>query len=699
MMLAHNYTSRNHQPYQYYTHPPQQQQQQQTQHSTQPQPHQQSQQQQFTFGSNALDNIPAAAAAIAASQRYRTPSVSSQTYSLDRGSSSNQGQSLSQSLSQVPDLMPSDPWMLSNQQTPRGSQRFGSSHQRESSLSSLGSNGPASPYNANTSNPQIAVTDAGTDGLMDMSGVADNNYSFNLGKPMQLPDNFYANAISAMAGTPAGSQNATADINMIDGLSSLANQQQKRGGLAPAAELSTSGSTSRSRPVSVASSVTGGDSPATPTFHELEDDGRRQKNAYAHGKHVPPKLDRTITDVYSDELYNPNFTLTSASPPQTQLALSPSNELFAERLQAANSQRLSAAQTPVSGTPRGHSPFRQGSPYASTLDDFSNKVVVNQVRLESAQRIREKRKAEQDAKEQQQQMARNTTQQQSTPPKTISPKDALLDFNDSEDFSNAPLFPPEGDGFSAEQMGSSNSVASQTPQSSNRAMSQQSSPSYRSSPSYQSLASTPMQSTFNFSMPTSLQVPQQYPFVARPKQQPQPHSSTPSMSKLSRMSSMEANSSELGNGDAFVQRPGRTNADGGTYTCTYHGCTRRFETPALLQKHKREGHRQANTLTQHLGASPTPSLAAGSLLNSQAGPHRCDRINPSTGKPCSTVFSRPYDLTRHEDTIHNARKQKVRCDLCTEEKTFSRADALTRHYRVCHPDVEFPGKHRKRAVV
>ncbi|KAH8765609.1 hypothetical protein F5883DRAFT_645406 [Diaporthe sp. PMI_573] len=33
----------------------------------------------------------------------------------------------------------------------------------------------------------------------------------------------------------------------------------------------------------------------------------------------------------------------------------------------------------------------------------------------------------------------------------------------------------------------------------------------------------------------------------------------------------------------------------------------------------------------------------------------------------------------------------VRCDVCTEDKTFSRADALTRHHRVCHPDVEFPG--------
>ncbi len=65
-----------------------------------------------------------------------------------------------------------------------------------------------------------------------------------------------------------------------------------------------------------------------------------------------------------------------------------------------------------------------------------------------------------------------------------------------------------------------------------------------------------------------------------------------------------------------------------------------------------------------------------------------------TAKPCNTVFSRSYDLTRHEDTIHSNRKQKVRCHLSTEEKTFSRNDALTRHMRVVHPDVDFPGKTR-----
>lgn len=88
--------------------------------------------------------------------------------------------------------------------------------------------------------------------------------------------------------------------------------------------------------------------------------------------------------------------------------------------------------------------------------------------------------------------------------------------------------------------------------------------------------------------------------------------------------------------------------------------------------------------------------SAAALRNSQAGPHRCDRINPQTGKSCNTVFSRPYDLTRHEDTIHNMGKKKVRCQYCEEEKTFSRSDALTRHMRVVHPDVDYPQKAKKR---
>jgi len=199
------------------------------------------------------------------------------------------------------------------------------------------------------------------------------------------------------------------------------------------------------------------------------------------------------------------------------------------------------------------------------------------------------------------------------------------------------------------------------------------------------------------SMPASMQMPQPYPFMS---QHQRPQSAVPSASNMS-VATTRLGSADTGMTDSVhggtPQRPLDTRADGGTYTCTYHGCTLRFDTPALLQKHKREGHRHPHGLGSG-GRRPEAGGMTSSLVNTQAGPHKCDRINPSTGKPCNTVFSRPYDLTRHEDTIHNARKQKVRCDLCTDEKTFSRADALTRHYRVCHPDVEFPGKQRRRGV-
>ena len=91
------------------------------------------------------------------------------------------------------------------------------------------------------------------------------------------------------------------------------------------------------------------------------------------------------------------------------------------------------------------------------------------------------------------------------------------------------------------------------------------------------------------------------------------------------------------------------------------------------------------------------SATAEAYRNRHHSPFRCDRPNPTTGKPCNAVFPRAYDLTRHEDTIHSARKQRIRCIHCVEDKNFSRRDALTRHMRVVHPDVDYPGRKRRRA--
>ncbi|KAF4990464.1 hypothetical protein FDECE_14367 [Fusarium decemcellulare] len=556
------------------------------------------------------------------------------------------------------DLMQPEAWGALAQQTPRLSR---AAHQRESSLSSLGSStaGPASPFTHNTSNPQIAITDA-----HDQTGS--NSSYYHLAKSM-APYSGYQ--------TCGGIDHAMPEMAYPSALSGPSGKPRMDRGMMHVPDFSN-GST-RSHPTSVASSIAG-DSPATPTVGEIEHSDRRRKGTGSLfdgglsdersqflflGYPNAPKLDRTMTDVYADELYSPNFAVTSTPLSQTQMAVSPTNDVFNQRLHAANSQHLSAAHSPASSTSRDRSPFRAGSPLApSPAHDFGNAAFSQNLPFNSAQRMREHNKAQQDAQFMQQQMSQR---HEPETPKTISPKDAILEFNEPEGESNFPLFPQGSSGFEMDHFKGMVGHGSQDP----------------------SMHDANANGHFNFlpsQAPSGIPVPQQYPFIAH---------SRPSHETPPRLSSAGSSSNESRN-TTPATRPSSTAAEGGTYTCTYHGCTLRFETPTLLQKHKREGHRQ----TQALGSVRPRDMGGmtSNLLNSQAGPHRCDRINPSTGKPCNTIFSRPYDLTRHEDTIHNARKQKVRCDLCTEEKTFSRADALTRHYRVCHPDVELPGKHRRR---
>lgn len=576
-------------------------------------------------------------------------------------------------------MMYADSWLGENSQLPaKNSHR--NMHQRESSLSSLGSLGPASPFSFSSANPHIAINESG-DSYHALPMADDQTYHLAAKAPNPTThDTFYTNM-------PYSSDSASVHnyANM------LAPQRQRgdRSGLLPPPDFPSAGSTN-SRPVSVASSVAS-DSPVTPAAPEPEEDRRRKtgedyiladflnvadENAdlpfFNHAAiHTVPKLDRTMTDIYSDELYNPNFSITTMSPSQpSQTTMSPNHEVFAQRLQAANSQHLSATHSPVTIS-RGRSPFRQGSPLAPVpAHDFTQQA--NNMRFNTAQQMREKRKAEQDAA----QALRQAMAQPSTStgtPQTISPKDAILEFNDGDNSNNFPLFSSQDStGFDASQMS-------------------------KAAPQTNNFGALSLDTSFDNYLTSQLssgpiQLPQQYPFVSKHRQQSSlPSVSNGSYSVSSRLSS-STSASPVSTALGSPQRPDAVGADGGTYTCTYHGCTMRFESPTLLQKHKREGHRQAHGLN----GLRRPEAVPASFLNTQAGPHKCERINPSTGKPCNTVFSRPYDLTRHEDTIHNARKQKVRCDVCTEEKTFSRADALTRHYRVCHPDLEFPGKHRKR---
>jgi hypothetical protein len=547
------------------------------------------------------------------------------------------------------DAMQTEGWMPNGQLTPRSVSQF--SHQRDSSRSSMGSNGPPSPFSHNFANPQIAMSDSNGDPFHGSGGADD----MNVGHYQLAPKSFSGiSHDSFYSGLPSYGSTDGTGVPGYSYQSSVPIRRNDRGLLLPDHPIAP-----RSQPVSVASSIAS-DSPATPAG---ESEADRKRNTA-----IPPvpKLERTTTDAYADELYSPNFTMPSQSSAQT--SISPTSDLFNQRIQAANNQHLSAVtNSPVSSTSRDRSPFRTGSPMAAMPMNDYRSAMGPQMRFGTAQQLREQNKAMQDVQ------ARQRIAEMATP-QTISPKDAMLEYREPEGDGNFPLFPQQdSNGFDADAINKAAAAHSQ-----------------------QVFGGMPMDTNAfnNFlssSMQSSVPVQQQYPFIARPQSTVQSNGNA--SRATTRMGSADTGATESAHG--IPQRPADTRADGGTYTCTYHGCTMRFDTPALLQKHKREGHRQAHGLG---GPRRPEAPGATALVNTQAGPHRCDRINPSTGKPCNTVFSRPYDLTRHEHTIHNARKQKVRCDLCTDEKAFSRADALTRHYRVCHPDVEFPGKQRKRGV-
>jgi protein RPN4 len=576
-------------------------------------------------------------------------------------------------------------WLANGQLTPTSTTR--AHHHRESSLSSLGSAGPSSPYTANTSNPQVAG-----EAYHDF-----HDYQQNSSKPITpvhtpSQEHFLVPQYSGYY----------SNNHLVGGIYNMANDGLPKLNNGPEMLSAPEYNNNSGRP-SIAS-VASHESPSTPPTY----DDQRSKNGEISSSvdfwlneylqlcdntayRQAPKLDRTMTDAYEDELYNPSFQISAPTTSTTMSsARSPQNDIFTQRLLAANNQHLSASssQIPLTIPSRDTSPFRRGSPLAPSANTFGNGFA-------SATSMRERQKAENDARVLQQQMQRTSSEQNT--PKTISPKDVELEYHENEEDLSMPLFPPQQQQQQQQQ--------------------QQRSPIYRqqvvmkqeadlddnaSQQSYNSMATSRRQSSSTFStssqaaqqqpnfqftppsIPGSIrQIPQQYPFVPVARRQPSNLSNVEQFTPT--LSSMESSSSEYTETD--IKKPMGTAADTGTYTCTYHGCTLRFETPAKLQRHKREGHRSSASASA-IGAvhGGEDGMTSAALRNTQNGPHKCERINPSTGKPCNTIFSRPYDLTRHEDTIHNARKQKVRCHLCTEEKTFSRNDALTRHFRVCHPD-------------
>ena len=387
--------------------------------------------------------------------------------------------------------------------------------------------------------------------------------------------------------------------------------------------------------------------------------------------HTPtPKLGRTYSDAIQDELFNPGIAPGTSVNPQSRKqdsANAPSK--LPTYLQQAQTQRSAARATPP--TTRGHSPFRADSPfhpgavYGTQFPQSpsrSTSIMAVGFSTARAQREQEMERAAEMLKQQIQRGYEGSTEA----PKTISPKDAFVDYCEPEEEGvKGSLFPQEEE---YSQTGSVNGAnynnSAQDDQEDVDVDDARSDQSYgmKTEESFASMATSRRDSD------SGMDFGPQYFSNGRDQQFTQ--AAFRSGFAPMNQSSEEERGHDYEMEGSLDSRPHESRANRGAYTCTVSGCPERFPTPGKMSKHRREAHNQSTPLA---------------VRTHHAGPHKCSRLNPTTGKPCNIIFSRPYDLTRHEDTIHNSNRQKVRCELCTEEKTFSRQDALTRHKKVKHP--------------
>ncbi|TGZ78151.1 hypothetical protein EX30DRAFT_168203 [Ascodesmis nigricans] len=376
------------------------------------------------------------------------------------------------------------------------------------------------------------------------------------------------------------------------------------------------------------------------------------------GIQTGPKLNRTISDAVQDELYNPGIAPgTTHSHHPTESISSPSQ--LPQLFQQAQSQHMARAP-PQQNQFRDNSPFRATSPYhpARSQADASQTSPRAATFLPvgfSTARAQRERERDQQAEQAKARMEKELQELQQ-PPKTISPQDACLDYHAPEGGFQGSLFENSQHDDSASQ----HSTASGSYHSSNMDDDE-----IKMESNYDTMnghGNGDVSMEYNMPM-TYVNIPQHY---GQNLNLPAGYGWADHSSSSDPVSRNSVSADEYG-------RPDDVTANTGAYSCTVHGCSLRFPTASKMSKHRREAHRHG-----------TPSGGNLTVRAQHQGPHECNRINPTTGKPCKTQFSRPYDLTRHEDTIHNIHRQKVRCELCNDDKTFSRADALTRHKKVKH---------------
>ncbi|KAL7276777.1 hypothetical protein RUND412_000201 [Rhizina undulata] len=399
--------------------------------------------------------------------------------------------------------------------------------------------------------------------------------------------------------------------------------------------------------------------------------------------HTPvPKLNRTISDAVQDELFNPGIAPgTSHTPQKRSPDVGGLTSTFPTLFQQAQNQHTMARSASTNPTfNRDHSPFRANSPFYNARHQIvtpspsrSSASLLPVYTTARAQREREARIEADNLIHQMEEEHKQGTRS----PKTISPKDAYLDYHEPEDEDVKGSLFEDTYSTSGDAISNEGSYKGSIHGDDEDVKTEQSF-GLKTEESFGSMATSRRASSVNLNFAAPMfpdNGSQQFSHIPYPHYFQRPSEEPSGPASLS--SNVEGdNDYEYTTATSPSQpKPVESNANSGAYTCTVPGCTQRFPTVQKMSKHRKEAHRQTTPLNRD---------GMTGLRAHHAGPHRCTRINPTTNKPCNTVFSRPYDLTRHEDTIHNTAREKVRCEICNDEKTFSRQDALTRHKKVKH---------------
>ncbi|KAG8528210.1 uncharacterized protein KY384_007127 [Bacidia gigantensis] len=583
-------------------------------------------------------------------------------------------------------------------------------HKRLSSGSSVASTGPASPYTQSSTYPQIVDTETHS-----ASSPHLDPYDTSYQHPHQFEKQVYFPQPSPLSFVNQPFQHLSLSGNEAGG-AMMGRQSAGGDAMAQAHMSNTMGGQRNTRR-----------STAAPGIAEFA---------------------RTESAAMQDAGYSPSagqHLAQNLSQGQTLAPHRPS--VLSDLVHQANNARSTSPSMDLS---RERSPFRHDSEFAGqgqgqTTPGLPNSTGTSRINaVTQARQTREQQyvqaevarayaqQKQQQQQQQQQQQTQAVPQGYGSASNTISPKEALLDYKATDaDHAKLPAQHSHSSAHAAQNqfVTANNDVSSNTITGKNRGTFHPQnglatvSSSRGQTPTFSSSQQSNLSGSFTSMPPNNPNVGAQYPFISQRRQSsslrsgqsdqaPEFPAHLTSMESTKSDSSREPNvrppvfvsqettSSQRSENASPYPRPRDTFAHTNTYVCTAPKCNARFDASAKLQKHRKENHRSSPN------RSSTSTTSSSAVVNTQAatnnasrnnapGPHKCERTNPSTNKPCNTIFSRSYDLTRHEDTIHNNRKQKVRCHLCTEEKTFSRNDALTRHMRVVHPDVDFPSRNRR----